>query len=537
MIEIIHKDLLARIAKFRTKSGLVETPTFVPVVHPTKELIPPKKMFHDFNCQIIITNAYLLSKLGKIKKIHDVLDFPGSIMTDSGAYQLLVYGDIQITPEEVIKFQEDIETDIAVILDVPTGGKATFAEAEYTVEETLRRATASISQRRDTDVLWVGPIQGGTYFNLVEKSARAINELDFSLYAIGSPTQLMEQYEFSKLVDLVLTAKSIISTEKPVHLFGAGHPLIFPLIVAMGCDMFDSAAYALFARNDRLLSSDGTYRLSELQENFCTCPTCSQYSISEMKQLERKKRVQVLAEHNLYICQNEIKRIKNAIREGRLWRLVESRLSSHPALVDAMNRLLNYQSLIEHSTPLTKRRAIYISSQWSLYQPEIIRHSEKIKQYILPEPQKNKLILFSASQKTPYHTTKEFKQFEKIIKAIIPHAPNLFDTIFVSPFFGLVPLEITSYYPLAQNLTPSSHLFDFNHQVFDQLNSFLINNSQYNQIFGIFSEEANWKSFQQSSKKLLKLQRKKFHFSTTDFSKKSLKQIVSKIALELKRGT
>ncbi len=534
MIEIIQKDLLARIAKFRTKSGLVETPTFVPVVHPARELIPPKKMFQDFDCQIIITNAYLLSKMGKQGKIHDVLDFPGSIMTDSGAYQLLVYGDVQITPEEVIKFQEDIETDIAVILDVPTGGKAKYAEAEHTVEETLRRANASMSQRQKSSILWVGPIQGGTYLDLVQKAAYAINELDFSIYAIGSPTQLMEQYEFSKLVDLVLTAKSIISIDKPVHLFGAGHPLIFPLIVAMGCDMFDSAAYALFAKNDRLLSAEGTYRLSELHEDFCTCPICTQYSISEMKQLERKKRVQVLAEHNLYICQNEIKRIKHAIREGRLWRLVESRLSSHPALVDAMNQLLNYQPLFEQTSPLTKKRAIYISSHWSLYQPEIIRHNEKIKQYISPEPQRNTLILLSAPQNTPYHTTKEFERFRKQIRGIIPSAQHLFDTIFVSPIFGLVPLEITSYYPLAQNVTPSSHLVEFNPTVLDQLNVFLVNNPQYSQIFGIFSRIVNWKSFQRGSTQLLKQQKKKYNFSTTDFSKESLKRIVSKIALELK---
>jgi 7-cyano-7-deazaguanine tRNA-ribosyltransferase len=536
MIEIIQKDLLARIAKFRTKSGLIETPTFVPVVHPTKELIPPKKMYHDFDCQIIITNAYFLSKLDNVGKIHDVLDFPGSIMTDSGAYQLLVYGDVQITPEEVIRFQEEIETDIAVILDVPTGGKATFTEAKYTVEETLRRAKASTSQRQDTRILWVGPIQGGTYPDLVQESSRVMNELDFSIYAIGSPTQLMEQYEFYKLVDLVLNVKSNISTEKPVHLFGAGHPLIFPLIVAMGCDMFDSAAYALFAKNDRLLTSEGTYRLSDIYEDFCLCPTCSQYSISEIKQLEKKKRIQVLAEHNLYICQNEIRRIKNAIREGRLWRLVESRLSSHPALVDAMNTLLNYQSQFEQSSPLTKRRAIYISSPWSLFQPEIIRHSEKIKGYIPPEPQRFTLILFSAPQKTPYHTTKEYEQFKKQTKEKIPDGQHLFETIFISPIFGLIPLEITSYYPLAQNLTPSSHLLEFNPEVFNQLHSFLVNNVNYTQIFGIFSKKPNWKSFQRSCKRILKEQKRKFSFFTSDFSKKSLIPIVSKIAFELEQA-
>ncbi len=533
MIEIIQKDLLARIARFRTKSGIVDIPTFIPVVHPTRELIPPRMMFQDFDCQIIVTNAYLLSKTESEEKIHDILDFPGTIMTDSGAYQLLIYGDVKITPDQIIRFQERIETDIAVILDVPTGGKATYRDAEFTVEETLRRANASISQRRKSKILWVGPIQGGTYPDLVARSARTISELDFSIYAIGSPTQLMEQYQFDKLVDLVLTAKMNIPVHKPVHLFGAGHPLIFPLIVAMGCDMFDSAAYALFAKHDRILTSEGTFRLAELKDEFCTCPTCSQYTISEMKQLEKKKRIQVLAEHNLRICQNEIKRIKHAIREGRLWRLVESRLSSHPALVDAMQRLQSYQPLFEEASPITKKRAIYITSPWSLYQPEIYRHKKRMEDYSPPEPKRNVLLLFSASRNGPYHSAKEYTRFKNEYKKISPESFQSFDTIFVSPIFGLVPLELTNYYPLAQNVVPQTDLANLDYSIIAQLKSYLTENLQYIQIFGLFGQSAFWQSFKRRCKQMLKQFQKKFMLSTTDFSSKSLKTLISKIALEL----
>lgn len=529
MIETIQKDLLARIARFRTKSGLVETPTFIPVVHPTTELIPPQKMFQDFNCQIIIANAYLLSKAECKGTIHDILNFPGSIMTDSGAYQLLIYGDVQTTPERIIQFQEEIKTDIAVILDVPTGGKATYDEAKLTVEETLRRAKASISQRQKSNILWVGPIQGGTYPKLVEKSAQAISKLDFSIYAIGSPTQLMEQYQFDKLVDLVLSAKNNLPLDKPVHLFGAGHPILFPLIVAMGCDMFDSAAYALFAKQDRILSSEGTYRLKELQDDFCTCPTCSQYTISEMKQLEKKERVRVLAEHNLHICQIEIKRIKRAIREGRLWRMVESRLANHPALVDAMNRLGHYQTLFEQFSPVTKKRALYITSSWSLFQPEIYRHKKRIRKYCPPLPKRNTLLLYPSFSDGPYHSTKEYRRFRNEYRNISPDSIQSFDTVFISPVFGLIPLELTNYYPLAQNVVPKSDLFEFASRVIEELRFFLSENQQYIRVFGIFGQSANWKFFTRKCRQMLRGLEKQFMFSNTDFSKKSLKSIISKI--------
>lgn len=533
MIEIIHKDLLARISRFRTKSGIVETPTFIPVVHPTRVLIPPRRMYDDFNCEMIITNAYLLSKTEQEGAIHEILDYPGTIMTDSGAYQLLVYGDVETTPTQIIQFQEKIKSDIAVILDVPTGGNAAYKEAQETVEETIRRARDSIHHRKQSSILWVGPIQGGTFTDLVEKCAKEINKLDFSIFAIGSPTQLMEQYRFDKLVDLVLTAKKNIPADKPVHLFGAGHPLIFPLIVAMGCDMFDSAAYALFARHDRILSSEGTIRLEEIKDDFCFCPTCSQFTISEIKQLEKKERIQVLAEHNLRICQQEIIRIKAAIREGRLWRLVESRLSSHPSLVDAMKRLTSYPKLFEKFSPVTKKRAIFITSQWSLYQPEVIRHQTRMTIYAPPKSERKKLLFFSAPQTRPFHSAKTFERLKRQYELISSRSLNHFDILFLSPYFGIVPLELTEFYPLAQNEPPKVNLIKDQDPIVEQISQYVTRNQQYNQFYGIFESTENWFNLSRRCKRMFKKLEKKFLVVHTDFSLQSLKNAVTKLRKSL----
>jgi 7-cyano-7-deazaguanine tRNA-ribosyltransferase len=526
MIEITHKDLLARIARFKTKTGIVETPLFLPVVHPTRVLIPPRKMFDDFNCKAIITNAYLLSKSGQTGAIHDILDYPGIIMTDSGAYQLLIYGDVETTPAQIIQFQEEIKSDIAVILDVPTGGNADYKQAQETVEETLRRAKDSLRHRKKSNILWAGPIQGGTFTDLVENSAKEIAKLDFSIFAIGSPTQLMEQYQFDKLVDLVLTAKKNIPTDKPVHLFGAGHPLIFPLIVAMGCDMFDSAAYALFARNDRILSPDGTFRLEEINDGFCICPTCSNFTVNEIKQLEKKDRIQVLAEHNLRICQQEITKIKSAIRDGRLWRLVESRLSSHPTLVDAMNRLTSYSTLIEQYSPIKKKKAIFISSRWSLFQPEIIRHKARMALYSPPRPKRSMLLLFSAPQTRPYHKSKTFEQFKIQFQTITSDNLSQFDILFLSFNLGIVPFELTDFYPLAQNEPAKVQLNQEQDSLAEQISNYVSQNQQYTKIYGLFASTESWFSFSRRCKRLFKKLEKKYSASHTDFSKQSLRRSI-----------
>ena len=529
MIEILQKDLLARRARFRTKTSLVETPAFVPVVHPTKELISPRRMYDEFDCKIIITNAYLLSKSGLEKPVHDVLNYPGTIMTDSGAYQLLIYGDVDTSPEQIIQFQETIESDIAVILDVPTGGYASQEEAEATVAETLHRARNSIAHRKDPNILWVGPIQGGTYPELVKQSALEISKLDYPIVAIGSPTQLMEQYQYDKLVDLIMAAKSNVPSNKPVHLFGAGHPMIFPLIVALGCDLFDSAAYALFAQQDRILTPEGTYRLEELHEQFCTCATCTKYTITEIKQLPKPERTQVLAEHNLRICQHEIKRIRQAIIEGRLWRLIETRLNSHPSLVNAMHAVLKYQRTLEAFSPITKKRAVFITSRWSLCQPEITRHYQRMSSYTPSPSSRNALLLFSAPQTRPYQNSKEFKRFIQQYQRSSSKLMYTFDIMFVSPFFGLVPLELSTFYPLAQNELPQKVVSENQPFLVTQLIQYIQRHSQYRRILGLFASTSYWQKFTHLFEYQLTPLKKPSYLFHTDFSNKSLKELLVKI--------
>lgn len=95
----------------------------MPVIHPKKtKKIDVKK----FDTEIVITNAYLVYKDEELKEkalsegIHKLINFDGPVMTDSGSFQLSVYGDVDISNKEVIEFQEAIKTDIGTSLDIPT---------------------------------------------------------------------------------------------------------------------------------------------------------------------------------------------------------------------------------------------------------------------------------------------------------------------------------------------------------------------------------------------------------------------------------
>jgi len=127
--EVESKDVLGRIGRLTTKGGAVETPHLFPVVNPLTQPIPPREIYDRIGCRAVMTNAYLVKKNLEeeaIKRgIHNLLDFKGVVATDSGAYQILTYGDVEVSASEIAIFQERINSDIAVILDIPTGLKAT----------------------------------------------------------------------------------------------------------------------------------------------------------------------------------------------------------------------------------------------------------------------------------------------------------------------------------------------------------------------------------------------------------------------------
>ena len=453
--EIIEKDLLARIGKLKTKSGVVETPILFPVINPAVQPVPPREMAEKFECKALITNAYIIRKHYGEKAveegIHKLLDFNGVMMTDSGAYQILIYGDIEVKPEEIVDYQERIDTDIAVILDVPTGWNVNRRHAEETVKETLARARKLWQIKSLKDILWVGPVQGGKFLDLISKSAKEIGKLPFQIHALGSPTPVMEQYQFDVLVDMIMAARMNLPLERPLHLFGAGHPFMFSLAIALGCDMFDSAAYAIYARENRYMTEYGTFRLEELDLLPCSCPICVKYDAKELKEIPKNERKKLLAEHNLYVCFEELRRIKQAIVEGRLWEHLEMRCHSHPALLKALKKLEKYADYIEKHTPITKKSGLFYFSHLDLTRPEIIRHKRKIKENYSPSEKAKILVLLPQTKEKPFHRSREQKRFRKLVEKRLGEKSEILHICTYAAPFGIVPNEIDEVYPLSQH--------------------------------------------------------------------------------------
>jgi len=451
--ELRDRDLMGRIGRLKTKGGTVETPAFMPVVNPVNQAIPPRRMHEAFGCDIVITNSYIIMKNYGGEpgiEVHRLIDYGGVVATDSGAYQLLVYGEVETSPEEIIRFQQGIGSDIAVILDIPTGWNESRSRVEYTGEETLRRAEAALPLIEGDETLWVGPVQGGAHLDLVERSARAGGEMPFQVHALGSPTEVMENYRFSVLVDMIMAAKLNLPPDRPLHLFGAGHPMMFALAVALGCDLFDSAAYALYAKEGRYLTPLGTMRLKDLNYLPCPCPVCSKHTADGLRGMLKGERIRLLTEHNLWVSMAEMRRVKQAISEGTLWELVEARSRGHPAMASALKRLHAYRNELEERSPGYKGRGVFYFGHDSTARPEVTRHIRKLKESHTPSEAERVLLLATAPRRRPFSRSNDYTSLRELLDEALGEARERLQVCFYTAPYGVVPVELAETYPLSQ---------------------------------------------------------------------------------------
>jgi 7-cyano-7-deazaguanine tRNA-ribosyltransferase len=154
--------------------------------------------------------------------------------------------------------------------------------------------------------------------------------------------------------------------------------MVFGLAAALGCDLFDSASYALYAQDGRYMTTSGTRRVDELDYVSCTCPVCAKHG-AELKNLPPDERVSELARHNLYVCFAEIEGVKQKILEGNLWEHISERCRSHPNLLAGFNALVKHRKWLASLDLVTKKSAFFESGPESRGRSEVVNARERIK--------------------------------------------------------------------------------------------------------------------------------------------------------------
>ena len=443
MFEIKSTELAARIGKLYTKNGNMETPALLPVLHPVNQLIDTS-VIKRMGFEAIMTNSYITwQRYGDEavdKNIHKIVDFEGPIMTDSGGYQVLEYGKVDVGEIEIARFQENIDSDFCNRLDKTTSLADNWETARNSVTQTLEACEITLKDIEHKSI-WMAPIQGGKFLDLVEFSAKQLSKMNFDMFALGSPTEIMENYDYTLLAKMIITAKKNIPSEKALHLFGLGHPLPLSMAVALGCDTFDSASYILYAKHGRYFTENGTRNIDELEYLPCICETCNKYSVREMRKLEHKERISAIGTHNLWLLWKEIVSTRQAIREGRLWEYVGIRARSHPKMWDAFVYISNNMDEISEFQKRFKSKGMFLASFPDNRRPELRNYQKKLAD-VFRRFENRKIIIIPVTKNKPL-------LYNNKLKNIIENSKSDYIIGYIIPPIGFVPYQITDIYPIS----------------------------------------------------------------------------------------
>jgi 7-cyano-7-deazaguanine tRNA-ribosyltransferase len=444
--ELLARDGGARLGRWRTPHGTVTTPALLPVIHPGRQAIPAAEMHARFGVQMVITNSYIAWRNPALREralregIRGLVGFPGPVMTDSGTFQMYFYGkELEVDNAGIVGFQRDVGSTVGTILDVFATPGMDEDEAARAVEATMERAREASSLRGAMGLAL--PVQGGVFPGLRERCARAMGAMEAAVHPIGGVVPLMEQQRYAELVEVIAASQRGLPSGRPVHLFGAGHPLVFPLAALLGCDLFDSASYSKYAQDGRLILPDGTALLAELEELPCACPVCSATTAQELRALPAAECEAQLARHNLHVSVAELRRVREAIRQGRLWELVEQRCRAHPALLDALRAVPQHGAWLERREPASKPGALFYTGPETLARPAVLRLRERLRTRY--ESPCQAAVVLEATRPYGRHLAGPWARARAHGVQVLVKTP-----------WGPVPLELDEMYPVAQSAHP-----------------------------------------------------------------------------------
>lgn len=370
---LIKQDGLARRGTVKLPHGNVETPAFMPVgTYGTVKAMSPAEL-ETIDAHIVLGNTFHLwlrpglEVIAAHQGLHQFMAWDKPILTDSGGFQVFSLGAMRkiseegvkfknpingdtcfLTPEESMRIQRVLNSDIVMIFDECTPHPATHEEAKSSMELSLRWAqrsrqafdyyqpmsidaslvdteanTASAPQK-DHDNALFGIIQGGMYEDLRDKSLQSLVDIGFDGYAIGGLSVGEPKEDMLRI--LKHTAPQMPS-DKPRYLMGVGTPEDLVDAVSNGVDMFDCVMPTRNARNGWLFTQYGDVKIknasykNDLQplDADCPCYTCQNFTRSYLHHLYKVGEIlgaRLNTIHNLHYYQVLMQGMREAIANG-----------------------------------------------------------------------------------------------------------------------------------------------------------------------------------------------------------------------------
>ena len=345
----------ARAGLLQTAHGQVETPIFMPVgTQGTVKTLSPRDLKEN-NVQILLGNTYHLylrpgdELIAGFGGLHKFMGWDRPILTDSGGFQVFSLSELRkleddgvvfqshldgsrhkFTPEKVLRIQQNIGSDIMMVLDECTPFPCDYVYAEKSHLLTLRWAKEVRDIWKDPMAVHgypqalFGIVQGSIYPDLRESSARALVELDFPGYAIGGLAVGEPEDDRLKMTDLTT---DFLPENKPRYLMGVGKPEDILKSIELGVDMFDCVIPTRNARNGTVFTSSGKlsikagrHRQDELPiDPECSCYACRNFSRSYIRHLFNASEIlglHLATIHNIHFYMMLVQEARQHILDG-----------------------------------------------------------------------------------------------------------------------------------------------------------------------------------------------------------------------------
>lgn len=341
----------ARVARLWTAHGMVETPIFLPVGSKgAVKTISPAEL-KMLGVQMILSNTYHLTIrpgieiIEAIGGLHNFIGWDGTILTDSGGFQVFSLAELVkiredgvefashidgtrlfMGPAESMEIQRRLGSDIAMCFDECLPYPCTREYACNSVERTLAWATLCKKSPRANGQILFGIVQGSEYKDLRIMCASALRNIGFDGYAIGGVS-------VGEPEDLMMTAieNSVqeLPYERPRYLMGVGNRRQIIKAVERGVDMFDCVMPTRHARNGTAFTSTGSYPVKAGEykadarpiEEGCNCYTCRNFSrayIRHLLNINEVLGIRLLTVHNIHCYMVFMEEVKNAIKNDSL---------------------------------------------------------------------------------------------------------------------------------------------------------------------------------------------------------------------------
>lgn len=341
-------DGAARRGRISTPHGAVDTPAFMPVGTRATVRSLDSEDLAAVGAQMVLANAYHLmlrpgsELIARMGGLHEFMAWDGPMLTDSGGFQIFslepkiteehaefksTYDGslVSLAPEESVKIQQDLGSDIAMVLDICIGLPAPREVTVAAMERTLRWAERAISVHTRADQALFGITQGGVDPQLRAESARRTAELGFVGFGIGGLSVGESAEERNGALDACLRE---LPTDAVRYVMGLGDPEGVLEAIGRGVDMFDCVWPTRLARHGKAITSRGDFniRRAEFMEDpgpidpDCACSTCQTYSRAYLRHLAVTKELSVhrlLSIHNLTMTHRLLADARDAIEAGK----------------------------------------------------------------------------------------------------------------------------------------------------------------------------------------------------------------------------